>query len=117
MSLHQHLNYLVDIAYATSSLRLGVLKRKFFFVQWWINSNENTCHEDTTNLTLGQALYQNSRSLCSATNTPTAHSLDRISQFSQDQVLVEVKELLPVRQGRGGVIGARGRRGNDNVST
>ena len=36
---------------------------------------------------------------------------------TEEEVLVEVNESLPVRQGRGRPVGARGRRGKDNVST
>ena len=43
--------------------------------------------------------------------------LDRISQLSQEQLLVEVNEPLPVRQGHGCPVRARRRRGKDNIST
>ena len=36
---------------------------------------------------------------------------------TEKEVLVAVNETLPVRQGRGRPVGARGRRGKDNVST
>ena len=36
---------------------------------------------------------------------------------TEEEVLVEVNEPLPVRQGRGRPVGARGRRGKDKVST
>ena len=43
--------------------------------------------------------------------------VDRISQSSQEQLLVEVNEPLPVQQGRGRPVGTRGRRGKGNIST
>ena len=36
---------------------------------------------------------------------------------TEEEVLVEVNESLPVRQGRGRPVGAQGRRRKDNVST
>ena len=90
---------------------------KGIFFQWWLDRNENTCHEDTTDLTLEQALSQNQDRLSQLPPHQQRILLDRITLLSKEEVLVEVNVSLPVRQGRCRPVGGRGRRGKDSVST
>ena len=94
----------------------GRFQKEAFF-QWWLDRNENTCHEDTTDLTLEPALSQIRDRYSQLIPHQQRILLDHIILLSREEVLVEVNEPPPVRQGRSRPVGARGRCVNDNVST
>ena len=66
---------------------MSVLKMMSFFVQWLLDRNENTCHKNTTNLTLEQALSQIQDCYTHLQPHQQRILLDRISQLSQDQIM------------------------------